>query len=331
MLNPAYKLTIGSKVIDTTDKPQASTVIELSVSLDLETPADRFLLKMGNVGAFRPAREDETKIELGYADNGGLTQVVVGTVETVEPGLTTTHVRGYGGAIKLLRTFVDQTYERQTAGAIVRDLADKSGIEVETADDGINFPAYVVDGRRSVYLHFSDIAELCGFDLYFNPDGKLVFEKFLSGKTVHVFEAGKHIVALDVLRTPPLAEQVEMWGESATGSDGADASAWVTTDFSGSKGTAGSGVRLLIERPAVRTADAARTAANAFLTTLQRRTIRGRLVTIGRPEVKLGDSIRMQGLEDDSLNDRFQVRSVVHRITKSAGFTTTINFRAIQT
>ncbi len=31
MLTPAYKLTIGGKVIDTTDKPQASTVVELMV------------------------------------------------------------------------------------------------------------------------------------------------------------------------------------------------------------------------------------------------------------------------------------------------------------
>ena len=34
MLKPAYKLTIGRKVVDTTDEPKASTVVDLKVALD---------------------------------------------------------------------------------------------------------------------------------------------------------------------------------------------------------------------------------------------------------------------------------------------------------
>ncbi len=331
MLKPAYKLTIANKIVDTTDEPKASTVVDLNVALDLDTPADSFTLVFGNVGTFKPARDDETKVELGYADNGGFTQVIKGKIVTVEANATTTRVNGFSGADALLRTFVNQTYESKTAGAIVRDLADKAGLEVATAEDGINFPAYVIDGRRSVYLHMHDLAELCGFDVYINPDGKLVFEKFLNGKTVHVFEHAKHVVALDVHRTPPLAGKVEAWGESPVGSQGEDSWAWVTTDFAGSRGSAGSGAVLLRERPALRTKEAARTAANAALTNIQRRTLRGQVFTIGRPEVKLGDSIRFRGLADESLNTLFQVRSVAHRITKVGGFTTTVGFRAIET
>lgn len=331
MLKPAYKLTIGHKVIDTTDEPKASTVVDLQVALDLDTPADSFTLVMGNVGSFRPARDDETKIELGYADDGGFTSVIKGKVVTVEPNLITTRIAGFSGADALLRMFVNQTYESKTAGAIVRDLADKARIAVATAEDGIKFPAYVIDGRRSVYLHMHELAELCGFDVYINTDGKLVFEKFLSGKTVHVFEFAKHIVALDVDRTPALAGLVEVWGESPAGSRGEDAWAWLTTDFSGSRGSTGSGALLLRERPALRTKEAARAAASAALIDINRRTVRGRVKTFGRPEVKLGDAIRFRGLADDSLNTFFQVRSVSHRITKVEGFTTTVGFRAVGT
>jgi len=331
MLKPAYKLTIGRKLIDTTDEPKASTVVDLQVALDLDAPADSFTFVMGNVGSFRPARDDETKIELGYADNGGFKQVMTGKVVNVEPNLTTTRVAGFSGADALLRTFVNKTYENKTAGAIVRDLADKARIQVATAADGITFPAYVIDGRRSVYLHMHDLAELSGFDVYIDTEGKLVFEKFLNGKTVHVFEFAKHIVALNVDRTPPLAGLVEAWGESAAGNRGEDAWAWLTTDFSAAKGSAGSGALLLRERPVLRTKEAARTAAEAALTNINRRTLRGQVVTFGRPEVRLGDSIRFRGMADDSLNTLFQVRSVSHRITKVAGFTTTVGFRAIQT
>jgi phage protein D len=240
-------------------------------------------------------------------------------------------VVGVSGADALLRKFVEQTYERKTAGAIVRDLAGKTGLEVATAEDGIKFPTYVVDGRRSAYLHMQYLADLCGFDLYIDSAGKLVFQKFINGRTVHKFEFAKHIVALEVQRTPALAGSVVAFGESPAGSKGEDASAWLTTDFSGSKGTAGSGTVLLRERPALRTKEAARTAANSALTKIQRRTLRGRVLTIGRPEVKLGDAIRLIGLADNSLNTSFQVRSVAHRITKLGGFTTSVGFRAIQT
>jgi len=330
MLTPAYKLTIGNKLIDTTDEPKASTVVDVSVNLDMDTPADSFILVMGNVGRFRPAREDEAKIELGYADNGGLTQVMVGAVVTVEPGLTTTRVVGHSATAKLLRTFVEQTYENKTAGAIVRDLAGKAGVEVATAEDGITFPAYVIDGRRSVCHHMRDLADLCGFDIYINADGKLVFEKFIGGKTVHVFEFAKHIVELKAEKSNPRAERVEAFGESRAGQNGDESWAWLTEDFSGAKGQAGAGdPLLLLERPALRSRDGARTAADALMTAIQRRTLRGRLLSLGRPEVKLGDAIRLSGMADDALNTNFQVRSVTHRITKLGGFTTTVGFRSI--
>lgn len=330
MLTPAYKLTLGQKLVDTTDEPQASTVVDLNVTLDMETPADSLILVLGQVGSFRPARDDEAKIELGYADNGGLTQVMAGTVVTAEPGLTTMRVAGHSAAGTLLRTFVDQTYEAKKAGEIVRELAGQAGVNVAAAEDGIMFPAYVIDGRRSAYHHMRELAHLCGFDLYLNADGELVFEKFVGGKAVHVLEYARHILALDVQQTAPRAGKVEAWGESPTGSQGEDAWAWLTRDFSGSKGTAGADdPLLLLERPALRTADAARIAADAALTAIQRRTLRGRLLTIGRPEVKLGDAIQLRGMSDGTLNANFQVRSVMHRITKLGGFTTTIGFRAI--
>jgi len=329
MLKPAYKLSIGGKVVDTTDKPQASTVVDLTVALDLDTPADSFRLVLGNVGGLHPARDDKAIIEMGYADDGGLTQVMAGKVVSVEPNLTTTRVVGYSGADLLLRTFVEQTYEGKTAGDIASDLAGKGKIDVAVAAAGIHFPAYVVDGRRSAYQHLHDLAELCGFDIYLNHESKLVFEKFVSGKRVHLFDFGKHIVELEVLRTPPHAGRVEAWGESPTGSQGETAAAWLSRDFSGSRGQAGSGALFLLERPALRTSDATRIAAQAALTDIERRTLRGRVVTIGRPEIRLGDAIRLRELPDETLNGNYQVRSVTHRIRKLGGFTTTVGFRAI--
>jgi phage protein D len=332
MLTPAYKLTIGDAVVDTTDEPQASTLVDLTVTLDMDVPADSATMVLAQVGGLEAARGDEVAIELGYAEDGGLTQVMVGTVVTVEPGLTRTRAVAHSAAAALLRTFVEQTYESQTASEIVRDLAGQAGVDVDTAEDGISFPAYVVHGRCSAHRHMHDLAELCGFDLYINADGALVFERFISGNAIHVFEYAKQIVELEALRTPARADVVEAWGESPTGSKGEDAWGWLTKDFSGTRGSAGSGpAKLLLERTALRTAEAAASAAEAAHTRIQRQTVRGRLLTVGQPQVKLGDAIRLREVPAEGLNETFQVRSVTHRISKAGGFTTTVGFRAIET
>ena len=99
-------------------------------------------------------------------------------------------------------------------------------------------------------------------------------------------------------------------------------------DFSSSKGSAGSGKqKLLLERPALRTGQFAQLAADGALATLKSNAVRGRLLTFGRPQVKLGDSLQVKDAPDDRVNGTFRVRAVHHRITKKTGFTTEIEFR----
>jgi phage protein D len=331
MLTPAYKLTIGKKLVDTTDEPKASTVTELRVELDMDAPADRLLLVLGQVNGLKPALDDQAIAELGYADDdNGLLQVWTGNVVTVEPGLTTNRVVAHTAAHTLLRGFTNKTFETKKAGEIVKELCKDAGVDVATADDGISFPAYVVDSRRSFFSHMRDLADLCGFDLYFNSDGKLVFQKFRNGKNLHTFEFAKHVVELKVLREAASAGLVEAFGESPTSTQGDASAFWLTKDFSNAKGSAGSGSpELLLERSALRTSDAARTAANAAQTENGRRALRGWVLALGQPQVRLGDAIKFESMPDRALNATFQVRSVVHSITKCGGFTSKVGFRSI--
>lgn len=329
LLHPAYKLTIGEKIVDTTDEPQASTAVSLTVALDIDTPADSFTLLLGQVGGFQPQRDDDAKIELGFKDND-LTQVMVGQVISAQSGLTVRRVIGHGPAQKLLDSFTDQTYETKMAGQIVSDLAQQAGVDVARVEDGIAFPAYVVDGRNSFHHHMRQLADLCGFDLYVNAEGELVFARFLNGNAIHIFDYAKQIVELDILQTPLVAGEVQAWGESPGGAQADEAWAWLTKDFDGLKGTAGSGGPVqLLQRPALRTADAAQAAAAAAHTALTRQTLRGTLFSTGQPKVKLGDAIQLRNLPNASLNDTYQVRSVTHRLDKTGGFTTRIGFRSI--
>jgi hypothetical protein len=330
-MKPQVRILSDKEAFEYIGGLKSNAIISLYLRLGLGIPSD-----YSDFTIFRPQIEVDSKIrvflniDLLSPQDSQLNPVISVIVSSVEFILATTRITAYGTTYPLLHTFLNHTYENKTAGAIIQDLASQANLDIATLQDGILFPAYVIDDRRSVLHHMHNIAALCGFDLYTNPEGQLVFEKFTGGHTIHTFDYGQHILDLEWLHTPPVATQVEAWGESPTGSQGEAAWSWLTKDFSDTKGSAGeAGKTKLLERPVLRTAEAASAAASAALANIQARTLRGRLLTTGRPEVKLGDAIRLQGLADERLNITFQVRSIIHRLSRRHGFTTTIEFRSI--
>jgi phage protein D len=331
MRTPSYRLTIGGRRMDSASAPAESTLLELCVQLDLDAPADAATVLLAQVGGIVPARGDEAAVELGYADEEDPpARVLTGKVASLRPGLAVNRVGIEGGIAPLLRLFVDETYEGRKAGDIARDLAGKAGVTVAAADDGPSFPAYVVDGRRPAWHHLRDLASLAGFDVYADEQGRLVFRRFQQGNAVHVLKRGRDLLSLEVRRTEPAAGQVEAWGESPAGSKGDEAWGWLTDDAGRSKGTAGSGARLLLERPVLRTPAAASAAAQAALTEITRRSVRGEALIAGRPTLRLGDAVRLEETGAVSADGTFQVRSVTHRLSKAHGFTTAVGFRGVE-
>jgi phage protein D len=328
ILTPAYQIVVGDRKVDTTDDPLASTVEQLLVDLDMDGAADRVLLRLGSIGSFEPKEGDEATVEMGYAEDAALTLVFTGRVETVEPGLFTTRVTVLSRAALLFATVGDRTFQDKTAGDIVSDLAQAAGVTVARADAGIMFQAYFADGRRSAFAHIHYLAELCGFDAFVDPAGQLVFRTATQATRQHVFEHAKHIIELEVGQSRAAAASVDVRGESPGTSRGDHSWAWLTKDTSPSRATAGSGTPArVIEQPVLRTRDAAQQAADAALARVTATATHGRLRTFGRPQVAVGDAIRVKDVPDPRLNGDFRVRSVRHRLDKAHGFSTQIEFR----
>lgn len=340
---PAYKITFapppssgglgglvggGSSVIDTATDPQASTVVSLTVHLDMQPAADSFTLVMGQVGSFAPAFGGEVTIELGDTGDNTLTQVIKGTITDMTPGIKTRRVIGHNAAWSLLRQYADETIESKNAGQIVRDLAGRAGVTVAEAESGISLPAYVIDGRRNAYHHMQYLAELCGFDLYITSDDQLVFKRFTQGATRHTFKYAQHVLDLAVQSVKAPFSKISAWGESPGGSQSQQDWAWLTKDFSALSHTAGSDdTTLLLENAALRSGASTQAAADARLARIERRTLRGRLVVAGYPAVKLGDSVELTEMPDSALNQTYQVRAITHHVSKRHGFTTVIGFQ----
>ena len=328
LARPAYRLQIGSSYVDTAEEPRASTLIDLKLAMGKETPTDELVLVLSNTGGLEATLEDEVILELGYA---GQTKqrVFTGTVTEVTTGLTTTRVIAHDAAHALLHATADETFLSKTAGEIIRELASRASVTVAEAESGTRFPAYVVDGRRSLYHHMRDLADLCGMDLSIDPEGRLVAKTFIRGATLHTFEYAKHILALDEVATTGPARAVEVWGESPGGGGAEEAWAWLTKDFGNSRGSSGSGTAAVLERAAVRDRSAADSAARAEENERRRNARRGRVRVQGYPAVTLADSIRLTGLPEDALNGSFAVRAVSHRLSRKTGFVTAIAFRSL--
>ena len=113
--------------------------------------------------------------------------------------------------------------------------------------------------------------------------------------------------------------------------NGSESWAWLSKDFDALKGVAGSGspTVLLQESVFCELGQSANTAALALETEIKRNQVRGTLMSMGRPQVRLGDAVRFKDLPESELNQIFQVRAVTHRICKKDGFTTEIKFRSI--
>ena len=63
----------------------------------------------------------------------------------------------------------------QSAGAVVRDLAGKAGVDTGSVDDGPDLPFYVVDDRAARGTTSRGSLAPCGFEAWVDADGALVF------------------------------------------------------------------------------------------------------------------------------------------------------------
>jgi hypothetical protein len=267
--------------------------------------------------------DDTGALSLGFEDDAKV-PVFSGAIRAVHRTVSgrTRFAVSNGGAV-LAGFRLDQGYEQQSAGDIVRDVAGKAAVDTASVDDGPDLPYYVVDSRSSAWEHVAKLASLSGFAAWFGADGGLRFGPFEPGAAVQTFTYGQDVLELDAMETGPSAGAVTVVGEGAAGSSGDDAWSWNLKDAASAKGTAGSGdPALVIALGALRSAAAAVAAAEAIAAGARRGGVSARLLVPGAPKATVGSTIAVAGAPDDALNGNWLVRGVRHRLVKARGYTT---------
>ena len=306
----------------------AQSLVSLTVEAGLAPFADAATLHLaGAAPAPDVAVGDSGAVELGYGDDATET-VFSGQVEEVRRSVQgETSVTAVNGAAQLSRLRVNQSYEQQKAGDIVRDLAGRAGADTDTVEDGADFPFYVVDDGRNAYQHIAALARKSGYLAYFTPEGKLSFAPFTAGQPVQTFTYGEDVLSLDATEVVPAVGAVTTVGEGAAGSQGQEAWSWLVKDPSAVTGSAGSGdPERLVQDASLRSTEAAQGAAEGIVDAAGRMSLTGELRVPGSPAVVVGSAVEVVDAPQDALNGLFMVRRVRHRFSKRGGFTTLISF-----
>ena len=272
------------------------------------------------------ALDDAGTVSLGYADLPPVA-VFAGRVSAFahRPG-SALRVTATGGAADLARARPIRSWEQQTAGAVVRDLASDAGVATGTVDDGIDLAFFAADGRDSAWHVISDLAARGGLAARIDPDGKLDVRAIQTGDPVQTFHYGDDVLDLSVRERAP-APGRSVVGEGAAGSAGRDAWSWLVKDPASMTAAAGDEPLRVHADGALRSADAVAKAATAIGERIGRAGIAGRLLVAGAPAVAAGATFTIADAPGEAMNGEMLAVRVEHRFSDTSGFVTRIDFQ----
>lgn len=314
-MRPNYLINIGSEKFS---PENGRDVIGIKIVRSIGLPTDScevFLVEK----TYSFKKDDKVNVQLGYDEK--LMPVFSGFVDNVEHGVSRVRLTALGLAVDLLRLRLNRVFLNQTAGKIVSNLAQEAKLKVKVALDGITLPMYVVDDTASAYEHILRLAERCNFDTYVTDDEQLVFKEW-NGGSKHSLKYGKGIIRIEESDFSPKYVSAKIYGESPASFKGSDTFHWLAKQEV--KGEAGSGSALSINDPAVKDKQTAEKVAKARLNKLKY-TFVAVVETVGKPEIKLGDTITLEDVPNATIQGELEVRGIEHNLSKGEGFTTRIN------
>jgi phage protein D len=314
---PGLEVSFGGASAD----DWAAALVSVTVEAGVAPAVDAADIVLAAGAGVEVALGDAGSVALGFGDSGP-DAVFAGAVGAVHRSLSgETRIAAVDGGAALAALRMNRSYEKRTAGDIVRDLAGEAGADAGSIEDGPKLPFYVVDDGRSGWMHIADLAAKSGFLARFAPGGSLEFGPASEGAPAQTFAFAQDVLALDAAECPPAAGAITVVGEGAAGTQGDAAWSRLVKDPSGVTGTAGSGdpARLLRDR-SLRTLDAASGAAEAAAARAAAGATTARLLVPGAPKATVGASVAVQGTPDGALDGTYVVRGVRHRYTKREGF-----------
>ena len=310
------------------DDPWARSVVLVNVETGLAPFVDVVTVNVAaDEEAPQVALDDEGTISLGYNDSAAelVFTAMVNDIGSNVHG--SQRLSGVNGGVALSRLRINQSYEQQSAGDIVSDLASQAAVDTDTVENGVDLPFYVIDDHYNVYQHIDRLARQSGYIAHFTTEGKLYFGPEQAGQTVQTFSYANDILEVRIQQNNTSASAVTVIGEGAAGAEGQEAWSWLIKDPGAVTAEAGDGNAKLVQDASLRSSEACQIAADGIAERTVSRSLTGRILTPGAPAVVVGSVIGITDSPVEEMNGEFFVCRVSHCYSKQRGFTTLIHFR----
>lgn len=338
-----YDLAIGGQSAGSARRDSDRQLVSLMVNLGMDGTGGRCTAELGDPEYTPPQAGDPFTVKL--AGDNGETRVFTGEVEAVETTATSQRVMGSDGLVKLARLDLAQTYENVNVDFVVQDLMQRAGVEPGNIVKGPKLPSLVLFRGPRALNHLQKLAELCGVDLFTDGSGKAHFAGPDQAGETRTFQYGENVVALKLKKNQPINDGIEVWGEGAAGSKGAEKYYWLASDLMGVQGKAALATDGSVssgksgKQPAqycsgaLRSGDAADAAAQGRMKSVADRLVQGHIKVFGSPAVMPGDLITVERLPDHHSakilfegGKSLRARHVRHLLDMQAGFITRMDF-----
>ena len=315
-LKPNAELTIAGQTIG------ISPMRAIRVSRRLSGSTDELRFAMALNAGLNIAGGESVSLDMGWGQESSV--VFSGTIQSLEYSLNEVHGIAHGTQKGLVETRVDETFIDQTAGDVVRSLADMAGIETGTIDDGIELPRYLAEGSVSIFEHLHTLSRICGVDLFTDEDGKLNFTKREAFTADFTYQYGINLMDARIIQTTPSVTAIQVIPESPASQEGSEASSWFVKSSRAISATAGDGTSRRFISALCTTKEAAETAARSFQRDLERRAVKGKIMVMGQPDANPGQVVELKEMPDGNTNGFYEISGVDHSLDGIQGFVSTL-------
>lgn len=345
VVSVGYEVKVGS-LLASHDKRKANAgLLSLHTHLGMGQVGG-MMVKLAPFGVEAPKVGDEVTVRL---DGGaGVETAFVGQVRSVHSAGLSLELRAEGPLSRLARLDVEGVYEGQTVGEIVKSLLTQIKAE-GTLESGPSLLRYMLRLGPRALRHVQRLAELCGFELWETPEGKVMMRPLVASEPVQTFSWQQSMLELALSVNPLHPDGVTVVGEGAASQQGQDKAHWLVVDPAPvtaqtrlqpaekpgnaptvKEGEAGSAPQRF-EAAVLRTGELARGSAQAQALRLSMRPITGYALVPGNPALKPSDFVAFEGFPKQHALVEFSqvpvcVRAVHHRLDATSGFITRLEF-----
>lgn len=314
MLVPGYDLTLGSQ-------RWTEQLLGLEVKLALAPRVDVLRARLPARAPLEAAPGDPVELTL---DSGEKSEVVfTGAIQSVSRDFREIVVAATNASGILAQYRPAVTYEKITAGTLVKNLCGDVGEEVGSLEDGVDLAFYVADPTRNAWEH---IARVCGWS---GAVARVTPENSVESLVVNGTEAdvtlryGRELLGFAREMREQALQSLVTAGESGAGSTSAPEALRPTTDFfAGNRPQGPDSKNVWSFEPALRTAQAASAAGAAATRAYQVRARAGRFEAFLQPDLRPGTVVQVAELPEGLDGGPFWLDGIRHRIDVTGARTT---------